>query len=126
MVLANIVGTVTVLAWASGWSLSVGTTPGLTLASELGLLGWIFSPLIATAVVVMAFARWHQRGLPAATWGTALLAVLTGSALVRFVTSESSTAALMFLSLPALQWVVAFGTFLAAAWTLGRRAEKSG
>lgn len=84
----------------------------------MGLLGWIFSPLIATGVIVAAFARWHPAGLPAVTIGSALLAVLTGSALVLFVTSESSTAALMFLSLPALQWVIAVGTFLAAAWNL--------
>lgn len=125
LVLASTIATALVLSWASGWSPPIGT-PGMTLGSELGLLGWISSPLLAAGVVVAAFARWHRRGLPAVTVGSALLAVLTGSALVMFVSSESSTAGLMFASLPVLQWMIAIGTFLAAAWTVGRRGAATG
>lgn len=106
--------TLAVLAWAGGWF--SGDLPlDVSVVSTVVFTAWVLSPLVAMGVGVVLTARRMQRGLVVTAVGVALLTVLTLGALVAFLTDDSSTAALIFLSLPVLQWLLVLVTLAVTA-----------
>ena len=69
------------------------------------------------AVVLLLLDRWVRDGIVVLAVGVVALVGVTVASLQDFVSSESSTAALVFLFLPLLQWAVVVSSAL-LAWAL--------
>ena len=114
VVAVDTAATLAVLAWAGGW-FEAGLPSGVDLGTTVALTAWVLAPLVGTGALVLVTARRLPRGLVATAVGVVLLTVLTVGALLSFLRSESSTAALVFLTLPLVQWLLVLVTLGAAA-----------
>ncbi|WP_299038328.1 hypothetical protein [uncultured Pseudokineococcus sp.] len=118
-------GLLAVMVWTGMWT--QGAWSAGSLLFSVGLTAFNLAPFAAMAAVVVLVARVLQRGAPAAALGVVALAALTAVLLVSFVTSESSTAGLLFLFLPVYLGLVALVTLALAAVlhrVLQRRAQR--
>lgn len=105
--------TALVMLDAGGWA-EIFSSVG-AVGSSIAFLLWAVAPFAGAGALVAVVPRHLARGRPVLVLGVAALAVLTVLALVSFLTSESSTSALLFLFLPAYQWLlVAVTTGVAA------------
>jgi hypothetical protein len=107
--------TVAVSVWAGGgWEdYRTAGDAGTTLLFLL----WNLAPLAGMAVVLPLLDRWLRDGVVVLVVGVVALVGLTVWSLLDFAASDSSTAALVFLFLPLLQWSVVVSTAL-LAWAL--------
>jgi hypothetical protein len=117
--------TLAVMAWAGGWftdGLPLGTGVGGTVA----FVAWALAPHFGMGVIIHLTARRLARGIVVTAVGVVLLTALTVGALLAFLTDDSSTAALVFLTLPPLQWLLVLATLGATAlrhrWALSAAA----
>lgn len=113
------VATVAVMVWAVGYGeespadLSEALLALFTVVVGVLFVVWALVPFVAMAATVFFADRraGGGRGVVVVLGvGVAALVVLTGAALGDFVTSESSTAALIFIFLPLYQLVVVLAT----------------
>ncbi len=119
LVVLGAVATLAVLSWAGGW-FEGGAAGGA--GSTVAITAWALAPFLGMGAVVAVGARRLTRGLPAVAVGVVALTGVTAWALSDFTTSESSTAALLFIFLPVYQWVVVLVTAgLAVVWHRVRR-----
>lgn len=90
--------------WASGgWERSFANV-GVPIS--LAFTAWSLAPMAGAAAVMVLAYRFWPRGQIAAAVGIAALAAFTVWSFADFKTSESSTAALIFVFLPPMQWLV--------------------
>ena len=118
------VATVAVMVWA----LTYGDEPSAGLGDDLLMLVggvlfvvWALVPFAAMAATVLFADFWARGGrgvLVVLAVGVATLVAIAAAALADFVTSDSSTSALIFIFLPFYQLVVVAAT-AAAAFGLG-------
>ena len=92
------VAVLAVMAWSSGWG-GGGHTSGLLFFLAVAVVN--LAPFAAMTILVVRGGRAWPRGTPAAAVGVVALAALTAALLGSFIGSESSTAALLFLFMPA-------------------------
>lgn len=86
------------------------------LTWSVGFLVWNLLPLGAMAVLLVWSSRRGWADVAVVELGSVAVAVIAGLALVDFSTSDSSTAALLFIFLPMYLWVaVAVSAMLALA-----------
>lgn len=107
--------TVAVQVWAGGGAEAYDSA-GEVGTSALFLL-WNLAPLAGMSVVLLFLGRWVRDGLVVLALGVVALVGITVASLLDFASSDSSTAALVFLFLPLLQWSVVVSSAL-LAWAL--------
>ena len=91
--------------WAAGSS-QVATRSVVDVVIEVILTAWALVPFLAIWIVVVKAARRTHSYMTMIALGVVALTVLTVAALVNFLASDSSTAALVFLVLPFYQLLV--------------------
>lgn len=99
------------------------------LGFTLAFLTWNLLPVSGATVLLLWAGRRGWLPYAAATLGCVALAGLTAWALYDFWTSDSSTAALMFIFLPLSEWIVVLvggGLVALANVRVGRRAAGPG
>ena len=135
VVVLGAVATISVMVWA----ITYGDEPSAGLGEDLSTLvagvlfvGWALVPFVAMAAVVFLAdvrARGGRRVLVVLAVGVAVVVVSAVLVLVDFITSDSSTDALIFIFLPFYQLVVVAATAAAAfgldAIVRWRRARRS-
>lgn len=119
--LACTVGTVAVMTWASSPT-EGGRTIGDVITTALFAV-WNLSPHLGLMALLVIIARRWPRGFVVALVASLGYAGFTAWNLYDFVTSDSSTAALLFVFLPVALWggVIAVG---ALTWAVGQLAGR--
>jgi hypothetical protein len=99
---------------------------GGDVAVSAAFVAWNLLPVLGSVAVLLWAGRLGWLPYAAATVGAVTLAAVTVWSLHDFTTSASSTAALMFVFLPLMQWTVVFvaaGLVLLAWWWDRRRSR---
>ncbi len=104
-----------VFGWASDWGRAA---PELSVWWTVGLFAWGMLPFVLMGIVVVSFDRKLRGAMPVVVVGVLVIVGMTVWGMTSTLTSQSSTAGLIFLSGPLpLLLVVGLATVAAAGFS---------